>query len=53
VTFIGSSGIGMLVAIHHATNDAGMELQLDGVPPPVRRLLEITGLDGHFGVDSP
>jgi len=50
VTFMGSSGLRMLLAIKKAATDAGMELRLAGIPRCVSRLLEITGLADHFGV---
>ena len=50
VTFIDSTGLAMLVRIRRAATDAGMDLRLAGTPPRVRQLLEITGLDGPFGL---
>jgi anti-anti-sigma factor len=50
ITFIDCMGLGMLVAIRNAATDARMELRLDGPPACVRRLLEISALDHHFGV---
>ena len=50
VTFMGSSGLRMLLAIKKAATDAGMELRLAGTPRCVSRLLEITALADHFGV---
>ena len=50
VTFMDSCGLKMLVDMGNAATDAGMELRLDGTPPRVRRLLEITALADHFGV---
>ena len=50
VTFIDSTGLAMLVRIRTAATDAGMDLRLAGTPPRVRQLLEITGLDGPFGL---
>ena len=50
VTFMGSSGLRMLVDIRKAATDAGMELRLAGTPRCVTRLLEITALADHFGV---
>ena len=52
VTFIDSSGLAMLVRIRRAATDAGMDLRLAGTPPRVRQLLEITGLDGPFGLSD-
>ena len=50
VTFMDSTGLAMLVGIRNVASGAGMELRLDGTPPRVRRLLEITALADHFGV---
>ena len=50
VTFMGSSGLRMLLDIRKAATDAGMELRLAGTPRCVSRLLEITALADHFGV---
>jgi anti-sigma B factor antagonist len=50
VTFMGSTGLAMLVGIRKAATDAGMELRLAGTPPRVRQLLEITALADDFGV---
>jgi anti-sigma B factor antagonist len=52
VTFMGSSGLAMLVGIRKAATNAGMELRLDGTPARVRQLLQITGLADHFGVTA-
>ena len=51
VTFMDSAGLGMLVGVRKAATDAGMALRLAGTSQCVRRLLEITALDGHFGVN--
>jgi anti-sigma B factor antagonist len=50
VTFMGSSGLRMLLDIRKAATDAGMELRLAGTPRCVSRLLEITAFADHFGV---
>ena len=52
VTFMGSTGLAMLVGIRKAATNAGMELRLDGTPARVRQLLQITGLADHFGVTT-
>ena len=53
VTFMDSTGLAMLVDIRNAATDAGIQLRLAGTPRCVSRLLEITGLDDHFGVGGP
>jgi anti-sigma B factor antagonist len=50
ITFIDSTGLALLVRIRQAATDAGMDLRLAGTPPRVSQLLEITGLDGPFGL---
>ena len=53
VTFMGSSGLAMLVQIRKAATDAGMELRLVRVPERVTELLEITALTDFFaGADA-
>jgi anti-sigma B factor antagonist len=52
VTFMGSTGLAMLVGIRKAATNAGMELRLDGTPARVSQLLQITGLADHFGVTA-
>lgn len=46
VTFIDSTGLSMLVAAHSRFGESGKELRVAAVPPRVRRVLELTGLDG-------
>ena len=52
VTFMDSTGLYMLIGIREAATHAGMELRLDGIPPCVSRLLEITRLDEQFGLPA-
>jgi anti-sigma B factor antagonist len=47
LSFMDSSGIALLVEV---SNEAG-PVTLVHVPPAVRRVLEVTGLLGHFGLD--
>jgi anti-sigma B factor antagonist len=46
VTFCDSSGLGALLDIRRAAGDAGVEMVLRNVPPPVARLLDLTDVDG-------
>lgn len=46
VTFIDSTGLSMLVAAHARFDESGGELRVAGVPNRVRRVLELTGLNG-------
>ncbi|GAA5071952.1 anti-anti-sigma factor [Thermocatellispora tengchongensis] len=50
VTFVDSSGIGVLVHIMKTCDQRGIALYLSGVGSFVRRLLRITGLEGHFTI---
>lgn len=50
VDFIDSSGLTELVAAHRSLRDRGRQLHLDSVAPRVTRVLQISGLDGHFSV---
>lgn len=50
VDFIDSSGLRVLVAAHHALDEAGHRLVLDAAGEAVERLLEITGLREHFNL---
>jgi anti-sigma B factor antagonist len=45
LTFIDSSGLGMLVAVHDQT---GKQLQLRNVSEACRRVFEVAGLDTMF-----
>lgn len=51
VTFIDSSGLGALVAIHNAARSAEASVVLVAVPAPIARLLSLTGLDDTFHVE--
>ena len=46
VTFIDSTGLSMLVAAHTRFDESRDELRVAAVPHRVRRVLELTGLDG-------
>jgi anti-anti-sigma factor len=53
VTFIDSSGLRSLVAIHEMSLQAtGVGARLVDVSPPVQRVLELTGLLDLFGVNG-
>lgn len=51
VTFIDSSGLGVLVALTTAARDAGGDLVVVAPSRPVIRLFEISGLAGHLTVE--
>lgn len=52
MTFIDSSGLGVLVEILKRRRDAGLEpMRIQGVQEPVRRVFEITGLTSLFDLD--
>jgi anti-anti-sigma factor len=50
VTFLDSTGLGALVALRNAALEAGVSFELRDVPDPVRRILELTGMDTVFDV---
>lgn len=48
VDFIDSAGIGLLVEAYKRSQAANGSFALAGTPPPVQRLLGVTGLDAVF-----
>lgn len=48
LSFIDSSGLSALLRSHDRASAAGSQLSLIVGSGPVRRLLEVTGLDSHF-----
>ncbi|WP_336206553.1 STAS domain-containing protein [Nonomuraea sp. LPB2021202275-12-8] len=48
LSFIDAAGLGTLVAIRSRARLLRTRLLLAGTPPPMARLLRITGLDVHF-----
>jgi anti-anti-sigma factor len=48
VEFIDSSGLGALVRLMQAARAKGEDLKLSGVPPKIRKALEMTNLLSHF-----
>jgi anti-sigma B factor antagonist len=50
VTFLDSTGLGALVALRNAALDSDVAFELRGVPDPVRRILELTGMDAVFDI---
>ncbi|MFI7133215.1 STAS domain-containing protein [Nonomuraea sp. NPDC050153] len=48
LTFIDAAGLGILVFAHNAAQRQQTPLRLTGVPPSMRRLLRITGLEGRL-----
>lgn len=53
VSFIDSTGIGALVLIRNEASAASKSMRLTNVPPAVRRLLALTGLEDAFDIDAP
>ncbi|MFD9003654.1 STAS domain-containing protein [Streptomyces sp. NPDC059582] len=45
VTFMDSAGLSVLIATHHTAAYEQGWLRIAGAPPPVQRLLELTGVD--------
>lgn len=52
VTFIDSSGLGVLVRVRKEAEVQGKSFKLAEVSPSVQRLLEVTGLDSVFSPSS-
>lgn len=52
VGFVDSSGLGVLVALHRHAEAQGAAFVVRSVPPPVRRLFEITRLGDLLRVDA-
>lgn len=53
VTFIGSSGLGVLLQGHQDLSAEGRSLILRGAAPQIKRAFEITHLDGVFQFEDP
>ncbi|MGI8693548.1 MAG: STAS domain-containing protein [Geodermatophilaceae bacterium] len=53
VTFMDSAGLSALIAAHKAAAAAGLTCRLQDLPPAVRRLLEVTGMDSLLVVMPP
>ncbi|MQA93645.1 MAG: anti-sigma factor antagonist [Streptosporangiales bacterium] len=49
LTFIDASGLAGLLELDRLAGRAGTRLLIAGHSRPVHRLLQMTGLDGHFG----
>jgi anti-anti-sigma factor len=47
-TFLDSAALSGLLLLHRRTTQAGIELHLDRRPPFLDRVLQVTGLFGHF-----
>lgn len=53
VSFIDSTGLGMLVTVLREARDMGGSVVLVNVRPEVERVLSVTGLDHLFGLRPP
>ncbi|HYN96906.1 MAG TPA: STAS domain-containing protein [Pilimelia sp.] len=53
VTFVDSSGIGVLVRVMKAARQAGAQYRVDGTTAPVYGQLQMTGLTDLFPVQEP
>ncbi|MCU1361312.1 MAG: anti-sigma-factor antagonist [Ilumatobacteraceae bacterium] len=51
VTFVDSSGLRLLLVGKNTADRAGIVVRLANVPPPITRLLDMTGLIGEFQTD--
>jgi anti-anti-sigma factor len=52
VTFIDSTGLGIFVREHKRLAAQGSPLRISSLTPQIRRLLEISGLDQVFEIES-
>ena len=52
VSFVDSTGLGMFIGWHKATQATGRHLRLDCVPSRVSRMLRLTGLDRILDVQA-
>jgi len=52
VTFIDSTGLGVLIGAHRSCADDGRELRLVIVEPRILKVFEITGLTDLFAIDG-
>ncbi|MEV4110870.1 STAS domain-containing protein [Nonomuraea sp. NPDC049695] len=48
LTFIDAAGLGILVSVRNHAVRRHTAMRLTGIPPTMRRLLRITGLEGHL-----
>ncbi|TMR04344.1 STAS domain-containing protein [Nonomuraea turkmeniaca] len=48
LSFIDAAGLGILVSVRNHARRQQTPLRIAGVTPAMRRLLRITGLDGHL-----
>ncbi|NUR87944.1 MAG: STAS domain-containing protein [Nonomuraea sp.] len=48
VSFIDAAGLGILVSLRNQALRRHTSLRVAGVPPNMKRLLRITGLEGHL-----
>jgi anti-sigma B factor antagonist len=53
LTFVDSTGLNLLVRAGQRVEGLGGSLTLRGATTQTRRLLELTGLDGMFTLESP
>ena len=52
VAMMDSTGIGALVLVNNAARRTGQQVRLRGVPPLLRKVLEIGGLTGYFALED-
>ncbi|MEU1391146.1 MULTISPECIES: STAS domain-containing protein [unclassified Nonomuraea] len=52
LSFIDAAGLGILVSLHNQAVRGHTSLRLANVPPNMKRLLRITGLDAHLTPQS-
>lgn len=52
VDFVDSSGLRVLIDAHQRLDDAGGSIRLVSPSQAVRRLLEVSGVDGYLAIDD-
>jgi anti-anti-sigma factor len=53
VTFISSSGLNVLIEANQRSRACGTDMRLIGLSRPVRRALDLTGLDAVLTIHQP
>ncbi|MFC5828605.1 STAS domain-containing protein [Nonomuraea insulae] len=48
LSFIDAAGLGILVSVQNQALSQCTPVRIEGTPPAMQRLLQITGLDRHF-----
>ncbi len=52
LTFMGSTGVNLLVGVAKKLEEAGGKLRVTAVTPPVRRVFEVSGVGERLGLEG-